>query len=89
VSQGVRGPFTCARFEDIDGDGRDELISSGGGEELVAWTYGVRGQSAPLFRSPLHARVSAIEFSRRVPAYGWVAIVKTPKAYYALTLPHD
>jgi hypothetical protein len=85
---GLEGPFTHVRFEDVNRDGRDELIATGTGEEIVAWRFDGTVKKAPDYRVEFSAPVQKVSYPMRRDE-PWIAIVETPTAYHLLTLPQD
>ncbi len=87
LAAGVEGPYAQVRFNDVDGDGGDEMIVSGAGDEIAVWKYTGALATAPSYRVKLEGPVLDVPFSVTGPETGWLAIVKTPRAFHALTLP--
>jgi hypothetical protein len=85
----VAGPFAHGRFDDIDGDDRDELLTSGDGDEIVVWRFDGDFAARPAYRAELDGPVLDFAFTLHAPEFGWLAVVKTPRAFHALTLPRQ
>ncbi len=87
LAGGVRGPFGFLGIEDLDGNGRVDVLCSGTGSELVAWTFTGRAAPAPWARVVLPEPIEEIELTARVPAYHWLGIVRTAHAFHLVALP--
>lgn len=89
LSTNISGPFAHVRFDDVDGDGREEMLTSGAGTEFVVWKFAGGRVAMPTFRTAFGESVLDVEFMARAPEFGWLAVVRTSRAFHAVTLPID
>ncbi len=87
LAGGVRGPFGYLSTEDLDGDGRAEVLCSGAGSELSAWTFTGRSASTPWARAQLAEPIGELVLTARVPGYHWLGVVRGARAFQLVALP--
>lgn len=87
LAAGIAGPFAQALFDDIDRDGRDEMLTSGSGNEVLGWKFSGSQQTEPDYRLTLNEPVSEWTTFSLESAPSWLMIAKTPSAFHLITLP--
>jgi len=87
LAGGVHGPFQYLSLEDLDGDGRADLLCSGASREMSAWKFFGRLESTPWARVTLRDPIEGITLTARIPGYYWLGIARSAQAFQLLALP--
>jgi hypothetical protein len=84
---GVRGPFAFLRLGDLDGDGGADLVCTGAGQEISAWKFTGGPAARPWVSARFPELIEEIVLAARVPAYRWLGIARSARAFHLVALP--
>lgn len=84
---GVQGPFAYMTLEDIDGNGRMDLICTGAGREIAAWRFAGGREEGPWLHTELDQPIESVLFTAHVPAYRWLGIARAGDQFHVFALP--
>ncbi len=84
---GVRGPFEYTALEDIDGDGRMDIVTTGAGNELTAWRFTDKREAEPWLSTTFEDPIEEIILTAHVPAYRWLGIARSAGQFHLFALP--